>query len=581
MSDWQIVNLNLIAKSIGELCYEQILTAVKISDDQYAIDLKTGVQYTFKAWMGIWDHMRVDPKSIKKKDTPELTAGQFFIDAKDNLEMTDIVLGNFLEEMHNSLFGDLALLVKQKGVSADSMANMSGEEVQAYLNGHPKILLSKGRVGWGVEEMDNFAPESEKGVRLHWIAVRKDFVESSFDDQIDTEKLLLESFDKSEMDRFDKILKEKNINFEDFYFMPVHPWQWNRFINIQYHNLVVAGNMVSLGILGDKYVPQISIRTLSNLHHPEKLDIKLPLTILNTSAVRGIPARYISIGAKLSRHLLSLCHEDELLKKYNTDVLVEKAGMSVKHELFSQISEVPYRYNEFLGAVWRESMASKQGPGELTILTGSLFYQDLEGNSLIGAYIKKSGLSKQEWLKQYFTVVILPLYHLQLKYGLGLVSHGQNIILKMKNFRPHNVILKDFQGDLRLAQKSILLERPDFSEIAEKLDKLPANYLIHDLMTGHMVTVLRFVSEVMFVSVGLEEIEFYKILAMVVSEYLEDKTIDPELNFLNESVHRVLLNKVRFKVGYGDSSERLKPMVGKDLVSPVYLGLKASEAVHD
>lgn len=56
MSDWQTVNLNLIAKSIGELCYEQILTAVKLSDNEYAIDLQSGDRYTFKAWMGIWDH---------------------------------------------------------------------------------------------------------------------------------------------------------------------------------------------------------------------------------------------------------------------------------------------------------------------------------------------------------------------------------------------------------------------------------------------------------------------------------------------------------------------------------------------
>lgn len=580
MSDWQTVNQNLIAKSIGELCYEQILTAVKLSANEYAIDLKHGDRYTFKAWMGIWDHMRVDPKSIVKKGSDKVSAGQFFIDAQVDLEMTDIILGNFLEEMHNSLFADLTLLAKQKGVSAEAMTKMSGEEVQAYLNGHPKILLSKGRVGWGVRELENYAPESEKGVTLHWIAVKKELVESSFDDQMDAKKLLQESFDKNEMDRFHEILKEKKIAFDDFHFMPVHPWQWNRFINVQYQAQVQTGLIVSLGILGDDYVPQISIRTLSNRHHPEKLDIKLPLTILNTSAIRGIPARYISIGAKLSRHILGLCHADELLKKYNTDVLVEKAGMSVNHELFSQVKEVPYRYNEFLGTVWRESMHSKQGPGELAILTGSLFYQDLEGNSLIGAYIKKSGLSKQEWLKDYFTVVILPLYHLQLKYGLGLVAHGQNIILKMKNFRPVSVILKDFQGDLRLAQNSVLIEREDFREIAAKLDKLPANYLIHDLMTGHLVTVLRFVSEVMEESDGLKEIEFYKILAEVVSEYLEDKSIDPELNFLNESVHRVLLNKVRFKIGYGDSSERLKPMTGIDLVSPLYLGLKYNEAAH-
>lgn len=581
MSDWQRANLNLLAKSIGELCYEQILTAVKNVDGTYFIDLKKGDRYTFSAWMGIWDHLRVNPTSILKNGEPAVSAGQFFVDAQIDLEMTDIVLGNFLEEMHNSLYCDLNLLDRQKDISVMDMAGMSGERVQTFLNGHPKILLSKGRVGWGVRELDNFAPENESAISLHWIAIKKDFIESSFDDQMDVKKLLSDSFNKSEMERFEEIIKEKNILFEDFYYLPVHPWQWNRYIKIQYQALIAEKKMISLGLIGDGYLPQISIRTLSNSNRPKNLDIKLPLTILNTSAIRGIPSRYISIGAKLSRHVLGLCHEDEVLKKYNVDVLVEKAGMSVKHELFSQIKEAPYRYNELLGVIWRESMDSKLGEGELAILTGSLFYQDLEGNSLIGAYIKKSGLTKQEWLKAYFSVVVIPLYHLQLAYGLGLVAHGQNIILKLKDFKPVGVILKDFQGDLRLSDNSVLIDREDFKDIAAKLDKLPASYLIHDLITGHLVTVLRFVSEVMQESDELEELEFYKILAMVIAEYLEGKTIDPELSFLNESLHRVLLNKVRFKVGYGDSSERPKPMVGKNLLSPLFLGLKHSEAVHD
>ena len=255
-------------------------------------------------------------------------------------------------------------------------------------------------------------------------------------------------------------------------------------------------------------------------------------------------------------------------------------GLSVKHELFAQINEAPYRYNELLGVIWRESMDSKLQPNEQAILTGSLFYQDSNGDSLIGAYITKSGLTVKEWLRDYFTVVIIPLYHLQLKYGLGLVSHGQNIILKMKEFRPVGILLKDFQGDLRLADNSILLEREGFSEIAQKLDKMPASYLIHDLLTGHFVTVLRFVSEVMVESDGLKEVEFYQILASVLSEYLEGKSVDPELNLLNESFHRVLLNKVRFQVGYGDSSERPKPLVGKNLLSPIYLGQKYGEVAH-
>ncbi len=578
---WKIVNQNLIAKALGELSYEQILRPEKLSENLYKLKLKSGAEYTFIAWSGIWDHLRVTPSSIKKSKTNEFSAGQFFLDAQIELGMTDIVLSNFLEEMHNSLYSDLVLFNKQQEVSAEMMTEWSGEKVQAYLNGHPKILLSKGRVGWGAKELEEYAPESERSFNLHWVAVKKGSLEIALDDSLDSEALLKESMDSNELSRFKDVLLEKNLEFSDYYFLPVHPWQWDRFIKIQYISMLADESMVSLGIFGDEYLPQISIRTLSNISRPEKVDIKLPLSILNTSAIRGIPSRYISIGTKLSRHVLGLCHEDKLLKSLNTDILVEKAGMSVEHAMYSQIKTSPYRYQEYLGAVWRESSASKLEAGELAILTGSLFYQDHNGHSLIGAYIKKSGLSSSQWLKSYFTVVIIPLYHLQLKYGLGLVSHGQNIILRMRNFRPYGIILKDFQGDLRLSENSILNTREDFQSIALKLDKLPANYLIHDLLTGHLVTVLRFVSEVMEESDDFKEIEFYQILSSVIKDYVLSHNVPDELNILNETIHRVLVNKVRFKIGYGDSSERPKPMVGEDLHNPLYLGMKHGEAHNE
>lgn len=574
---WKIVNQNLIAKAIGELSYEQILKPKRISENLYRVKLQSGTEYTFIAWKGIWDHLRVTPSSIKKNKTVELSAGQFFIDAQEDLGMTDIILSNFLEEMNNSLYSDLILFDKQQQVSAELMTEWSGERVQAFLNGHPKILLSKGRVGWGARELEEFSPESEKSFKLHWLAIKKGKLDVSIDDSLDSELLLKESLDESELSRFRNVLEEKDLNFSDYDYLPVHPWQWDRFIKIQYINMLAENDMISLGVFGDEYIPQISIRTLSNISRPARVDIKLPLTILNTSAIRGIPSRYINIGTKLSRHVLGLCHEDELLKSLNTDILIEKAGMSVEHKIYSQIKGSPYRYNEFLGAVWRESSASKVEGDEKAILTGSLFFQDLNGQSLIGAYIKRSGLSTAQWLKDYFNVVIIPLYHLQVKYGLGLVAHGQNIILKMRKFRPYGVILKDFQGDLRLSESSILNSREDFKFIAAKLDKLPANYLIHDLLTGHLVTVLRFVSEVLEESDDFKEIEFYQILSSVIKDYVESHEVPAELNFLNETIHRVLVNRVRFKIGYGDSSERPRPMIGDDLCNPIYLGLKHGE----
>ena len=574
---WKTVNLNLIAKALGELSYEQILKPGQIGENQYFIKLENGVEYTFVAWKGIWDHLRVTPSSIQKTGVDKISAGQFFIDAQAELGMSDIVLSNFIEEMNNSLYSDMCIWKKQKNINVLEMTDWTGEKIQTILGGHPKILLSKGRIGWGASELASYAPENEQPFVLHWLAIKKGLPLVSIDISTTAEGLLQESLDEFELARLCEFLQKANLNFADYYYLPVHPWQWNRFIKIQYQAMLSRQEMISLGVFGDQYAPQISIRTLSNISRPSQVDIKLSLSILNTSAFRGIPSRYIGVGAKLSSYLLKLCQEDELLKKLKTDVQSEIAGMSVGHDDYSQIKNSPYRYQEFLGAVWRENSQSKLQTSEQAILTGSLFFQDHNGNSLIGAYIKKSGMSQAGWLREYFKVVVIPLYHLQLKYGIGLVAHGQNIILRMRNFRPEGVILKDFQGDLRLAENSILLEKGDFKDVASKLDKLPAHYLIHDLMTGHFVTVLRFVSEVMQESDELIEIQFYQILSEVIQEYHEKYYAPSELSFLNERISRVLVNKVRFKIGYGDTTERPKPMVGEDLCSPIHLGLKYGE----
>ncbi|MFP1592810.1 IucA/IucC family C-terminal-domain containing protein [Escherichia coli] len=50
-------------------------------------------------------------------------------------------------------------------------------------------------------------------------------------------------------------------------------------------------------------------------------------------------------------------------------------------------------------------------------------------------------------------MVVVPLYHLLCRYGVALIAHEQNITLAMKEGVPQRVLLKDFQGDMRLVKE--------------------------------------------------------------------------------------------------------------------------------
>ncbi len=579
---WLVANQNLIAKSIGELAYEQILKPVRqsaqITNKQasYVLTLQSGAVYSFEAWLSIWDHLKVFPSSINRvkeeRSDQAVSAGQFFIDAKSDLQMTDIILGNFLEEMNSTLYSDVNLLIKNKDLTADKLGSYDGHKIQSALNGHPKILLNKGRMGWGSEDLKKYAPENETQFQLFWIAASKAKTQSGLNSAITVDELLDETLSRTEISNFHQQINKLNRKPEDYIFIPVHPWQWENVISVQFFGAIANLEIIALGLSGDRYTPQISIRTLSNVTRPQKMDIKLPLTILNTSAVRGIPSRYIASAPLVASAVARICETDSVLKLAQTEVLQEKAGFKFEHEDFVQVGSAPYRYNEYLGAIFRESTQSKLQADEIAILTASLFYQDNKGRSLIGTFIKNSGLSKQKWLQKYFEVVVVPLYHLQLKYGLGLVSHGQNIVLKLKGSIPAGIFLKDFQGDLRLSNEPTLLQNNFLDSVAKHLDKLPPDYLIHDLVTGHFVTVLRFISETMHESDQFSEIKFYEILANVIKEYLKNNVegpVDKRLDLLRQHFQRVLLNKVRFKIGYADSAERPLPLLGADLKNPL------------
>ncbi len=502
-------------------------------------------------------------------------AGRFFRDAQWELGMSDLVLGMFLEEMYSTLTADMRLLARQKGVSAGTLASLSDVELQSYLNGHPKLLLNKGRMGFGASDSARYAPESGSPFRLVWVAVREALATVGGSPGFDRGEVLSEAMDESERTRleatFASLCAERKLAPDAYLFLPVHPWQWDRIVQIQFAAEIAAGDLLWLGEFGDAYRPQTSVRTLTNFSRPGRADLKLPLSVLNTSAIRGLSRRHLENAPPLSRAMARLCREDRLLRACETTVLEEFAAIGFGHRLYSEVPGAPYRYHEQLGAIWRKPPACASG--ETATLTAALFHRDFEGRSLIGEWIKRSGIGTVEWLRRYFNSVFVPLYHLQLHYGIGLVAHGQNIVLRLRDHAPAGIWTKDFQGDLRLAEGNFPRRHEFLAEFEGRLDSLPPEHLIHDLATGHLLTVLRFVSATLWECSGFPEARFYALLRESITAYLKEYPPEAPLvgdqDLLRATLNRVLVNKVRFQIGYGDSADRPRPLVGRPLQNPL------------
>jgi aerobactin synthase len=325
--------------------------------------------------------------------------------------------------------------------------------------------------------------------------------------------------------------------------------------------------------MGAYFRPQQSLRTLANINNPSAPDIKLPITILNTSCYRGIPGKTICAGAEISRWLKDICAQDTELK--NTVVLEEIAGVHIGHPLWGSIAEPPYRFNETLGAIWRLPVGRFLGANQQAVMLGSLWQTDNSGEPLLATWLEQSGLPLAQWLNDLFQHMVVPLYHLLAAYGIGLIAHGQNITLILTQGRVTGMAIKDFQGDLRLDDRLRKSHKDLSAEGYRAIDKLPAHYLIHDLQTGNFLTALRFISALCWRKLALPEIRFYQLLAQAIRKYQgrHAELIEHYQRFdlFAPSVAKLCINRVRFAIGYDDSALRPKPIRGRDIDNPLYL----------
>ncbi|MFC3396682.1 IucA/IucC family protein [Brenneria rubrifaciens] len=569
--DWQRVNRLLVAKMLAELEYERTLLARPEGEGQWRISLPES-DWCFAARRGIWGWLWIDADSVRCEQS-SIAADLLLRQLAPLIGMNDAQIAEHLEDLYATLRGDLQLLHRRRGMRAQDLIALDADTLQCLLSGHPKFIFNKGRRGWGLDDLRRYAPEYRQTFRLHWLAVRRERTVWSHDDEVSVDTLLQSAMDEAEYQRFQQHWQTLGLT-EAWLPMPVHPWQWQQKIALNFLPQLAQQEIVSLGEFGDRYLAQQSLRTLTNASRRSPLDIKLPLTIYNTSCYRGIPGKYIAAGPLASRWLQQIVASDSTLNASGAVILGEPAAGYLAHSGYQALEQAPYRYQEMLGIIWRENPSRYLRPGEQAILMATLMECDEQGQPLIGAYIAQSGLDAGTWLRQLFRVTVVPLYHLLCCYGVSLIAHGQNITLAMKDGRPQRVLLKDFQGDMRLVEDDFPEKRSLPDAVSDVTVRLSADYLIHDLQTGHFVTVLRFISP-LTERLGVSETRFYQLLAGELRAYMTDHPHLAErfalFDLFKPEIIRVVLNPVKLTFCEHDGGSRMLPNYLQDLLNPLWL----------
>ncbi|MGE7762017.1 IucA/IucC family protein [Peribacillus sp. NPDC097895] len=567
--NWSIVNQNLLAKMISEYMYEDMIHPAVLNENAagnlYELKINEGKSYRFLASARLFDSYDVQAESIQVCETEGLTqatdAIQFILDIQPLIGMTAETTGHLIKEFHHTLLADLQLLSKPEQ-DADDLVELDYALLEGEMSGHPWIAYNKGRIGFGFDDYLKFAPENQKEVQLSWIAVHKTRGEFNSIETLSYKQLMENELDGETQKSFAKRLTEKGLNAENYFYLPVHEWQWKNVIIQNFTDDLAKGLIVALGNGPDEYLPQQSIRTFVNVSNKDKHHVKLPMSILNTLVYRGLPAERTVIAPKITTYIKNIYENDAFLKEECKVVLPgEVASLNVDHPYFSKLENVPYQYLEMLGGIWRESIYSYMEEDEKPITLAALLHVDSKGKPYVESLIEKSGLTAEAWTAQLFDVILSPLLHFIYQYGLVFSPHGQNTILVLKDYKPHRLAIKDFVDDVNVSDQPL----PELSSLPDDLRKVLRSEtpegLVQFIFTGLFICHFRYLSTLLMKRSLLDENVFWEGVAQTILSHqkkfpmLQDRF--DTFNFFAPKLTKLCLNRNRMlQYGYSDGEDR-------------------------
>ncbi|QIV93941.1 GNAT family N-acetyltransferase [Allofrancisella frigidaquae] len=584
---YKLASTRLLEKIISEFSYEGIFAPVQNDADQevYTIKITSVIYYKFKATKRIYGNLIVHQDSTirHENDCSEVAddAIRFIIDTLPITKINPVTTAHFIKELNNTIYADIAILQKDK-LSASEIYKLPYAYIEGNMTGHPWFVINKGRIGFNSSDHANYAPEMQKIINLSWIAVNKDLITFSCISNLSYSKITQKEIHPDILESFNKTIMTNNKNPDDYFVLPVHPWQWENVLKQQFTKYIADGEIIFLGESTDQHLAMQSIRTLSNISHPEKHSIKLPLNILNTAVYRGLPKNQTINAPMLTEWVKTIAKEDDFLSTCNFILLGELASAYCKHPYYSDISESPYYFTEQLGAIWRESIHSRLKNNEKAITMAALTYIDPDGKSVLCEMIKESSLNVSQWLDIFFENTIPALLHFLYKYGMVFSPHGENSILIIENNLPVGLAMKDFVDDINICKNPVeeLATLPQ--EVKDVIPQVDDDYLLQFIHTGLFVVHYRYISTILADKLNFPELYFYQKLHECVERY---QTSNPELkarfkrfDLYKKNFEKLCLNRLRiFEVGYGDYSSRPKVISTGQLENPLYLGKRFKE----
>lgn len=457
---WDNAGQRVTAQLLGALLHERLLpetvAGLDGSDARLTVTItpSTG-RTTYRARarrMNAYGRILVEPGSLVAGREPVTDAAAFLADLLPDLPGGADAHACFAEELARTQGNHAASLAH--GGTGGGLANLPYEALEGALqDGHRYHPCFKSRIGFTPADNRAYGPEFGRPIRPLWIAAHRSIAVAgsiAAGDRQDGD-LIARSLDPRTRSAFEARLDGRR---DDFFLLPVHPWQWRQVAEGGTEEHRNSGRLVLLGPSPHAYGAQQSIRTLADRTAPEAPSLKLALSIRNTSTARTLAPHTVLNAPIISAWLARIAADDAYLRASGTVLLAERMGVAVT-ALPSWDRAGTLR--GALAAIWRDPVTPHLRTGERAVPFTALTHGDGD-KPFVAGWIARYGV--EPWLDRLLAVAMLPVVHLLLANGVAVESHQQNMVLFHQEGWPSRVALKDFHDGIRF--------------IPEHLDRRPA-----------------------------------------------------------------------------------------------------------
>jgi siderophore synthetase component len=562
---WARANRHVLAKALAEFSHERLIDPAGLDGHSYVLEAGCAT-YTFQAERLALDHWLVDPASIAYRCNGEPRPPDvqtFLLEFRHELGLRADVLPVYLEEIASTVAAQ-AFKLHHCQQDAGSLALADYQRVERGMTeGHPAFVANSGRVGFDAGEYPLYAPEGGAAFPVLWLAVAREHACYSHVDGLEHERLLAEELDAATLERFRARLADVGVVAGDYWFMPVHPWQWLNRLAAVFAADIATRRIVLLGESDDDYAPQQSIRTLFNRTHPERRYIKTALSILNMGFMRGLSPAYMQGTPAINQWLAAIVRNDAVLVACGFDILCEQAAIGYRQPGIDAALDKGSPYRKMLAALWRESAIKRLGAGERLMTMAALVHVDAEGRALLPALIEASGLSARDWLRRYLGAYLRPLVHCLYTHDLAFMPHGENLLLVLDGHIPVRVLMKDIAEEIVLINS----DRPLPDDVARIRVRIPAEQKVLAILSDVFDGFFRFLSAVLYRhDPGLEAVFWQEVAACIAgyqaerpeqaAAFARDDLFAP--GFARSCLNRLQLANNRQMIDLADPSQGLQ-----------------------